>query len=47
MSKIVPNLWYTDKAEAAAAFYVSLLRDRKLTASPHCLPIPPAGRPVR
>ena len=30
MSKIVPNLWYTDKAEEAAGFYVSLLPNSKV-----------------
>ena len=46
MSKIVPNLWYTDKAEEAAAFYVSLLPDSKIdgvTALPADTPSGPAG----
>ena len=46
MSRIVPNLWYTDKAEEAAAFYVSLLRDSKIdsvTALPADTPSGPAG----
>jgi predicted 3-demethylubiquinone-9 3-methyltransferase (glyoxalase superfamily) len=46
MSKIAPNLWYTDKAEEAAAFYVSLLRDSKIdsvTALPADTPSGPAG----
>ena len=30
MAKIVPCLWYTDKAEEAAAFYVSLLPDSRI-----------------
>ena len=46
MSKIVPNLWYTDKAEEAAAFYVSLLPSSKVdsvTALPADTPSGPAG----
>jgi len=46
MSRIVPNLWYTDKAEEAAAFYVSLLPDSKIdgvTALPADTPSGPAG----
>ena len=46
MSKIVPNLWYTDKAEEAAAFYISLLPDSKIesvTALPADTPSGPAG----
>jgi predicted 3-demethylubiquinone-9 3-methyltransferase (glyoxalase superfamily) len=46
MSKIVPNLWYTDKAEEAAALYVSLLRDSKIdsvTSLPADTPSGPAG----
>jgi predicted 3-demethylubiquinone-9 3-methyltransferase (glyoxalase superfamily) len=46
LSKIVPNLWYTDKAEEAAAFYVSLLPDSKVdsvTALPADSPSGPAG----
>jgi predicted 3-demethylubiquinone-9 3-methyltransferase (glyoxalase superfamily) len=46
MSKIVPNLWYTDKAEEAAAFYVSLLPNSKIdsvTALPADSPSGPAG----
>jgi predicted 3-demethylubiquinone-9 3-methyltransferase (glyoxalase superfamily) len=30
MSKIVPSLWYTEKAEEAAAFYASLLPNSKV-----------------
>ncbi len=30
MSKIIPHLWYTDKAEEAAGFYVSLLPDSRI-----------------
>ena len=46
MSKIVPNLWYTDKAEEAAAFYASLLPSSKVdsvTALPADTPSGPAG----
>jgi predicted 3-demethylubiquinone-9 3-methyltransferase (glyoxalase superfamily) len=46
MSKIVPNLWYTDKAEEAAAFYVSLLPNSKVdsvTPLPADTPSGPAG----
>jgi predicted 3-demethylubiquinone-9 3-methyltransferase (glyoxalase superfamily) len=46
MSKIVPHLWYTDKAEEAAAFYSSVLRDSKVdsvTALPVDSPGGPAG----
>jgi predicted 3-demethylubiquinone-9 3-methyltransferase (glyoxalase superfamily) len=30
MSKIIPNLWYSEKAEEAAAFYASLLPNSKV-----------------
>lgn len=30
MSKVVPFLWYSEKAEEAAAFYVSLLPDSRI-----------------
>jgi predicted 3-demethylubiquinone-9 3-methyltransferase (glyoxalase superfamily) len=46
MSKIVPNLWYTDKAEEAAAFYAALLPNSKVdsvTALPADTPSGPAG----
>ena len=46
LSKIVPNLWYTDKAEEAAAFYASLLPNSKVdsvTALPADSPSGPAG----
>jgi predicted 3-demethylubiquinone-9 3-methyltransferase (glyoxalase superfamily) len=46
MSKIVPNLWYTEKAEEAAAFYASLLPNSKVdsvTALPADTPSGPAG----
>jgi predicted 3-demethylubiquinone-9 3-methyltransferase (glyoxalase superfamily) len=46
MSKIVPFLWYTDKAEEAAAFYASVLPNSKIdsvTALPADTPSGPAG----
>ena len=46
MSKIVPHLWYTDKAEEAAAFYASVLPNSKVdsvTALPAGSPSGPAG----
>jgi predicted 3-demethylubiquinone-9 3-methyltransferase (glyoxalase superfamily) len=46
MSKIVPNLWYTDKAQEAAAFYASLLPNStvdSVTALPADTPSEPAG----
>ena len=30
MSKIIPSLWFADKAEEAARFYVSLLPDSRV-----------------
>jgi predicted 3-demethylubiquinone-9 3-methyltransferase (glyoxalase superfamily) len=30
VSKLVPSLWYTDKAEEAAAFYASILPNSKV-----------------
>jgi predicted 3-demethylubiquinone-9 3-methyltransferase (glyoxalase superfamily) len=46
MSKLVPNLWYTDKAEEAAAFYASVLPNSSVdsvTALPADTPSGPAG----
>jgi predicted 3-demethylubiquinone-9 3-methyltransferase (glyoxalase superfamily) len=46
MSKIVPCLWYADKAEEAAAFYVSLLPDSRIdsvTTLPADTPSGPEG----
>jgi predicted 3-demethylubiquinone-9 3-methyltransferase (glyoxalase superfamily) len=46
MSKIIPNLWYSEKAEEAAAFYASLLPNSKVesvTALPADTPSGPAG----
>ena len=45
-SKITPCLWYVDKAEEAARFYVSLLPDSRIdsvTALPVDSPSGPAG----
>ena len=45
-SKIVPHLWYADKAEEAAAFYASLLPDSRVdsvTTLPADTPSGPAG----
>jgi len=44
--KIVPGLWFDGEAEAATAFYVSLLPDSRITAvnrSPVDTPSGPAG----
>jgi len=46
MSKIVPSLWYSEKAEEAARFYVSLLPDSHIdsvSALPAESPSGPAG----
>jgi predicted 3-demethylubiquinone-9 3-methyltransferase (glyoxalase superfamily) len=46
VSKIVPFLWYTDKAEEAAAFYASILPNSRVdsvTALPADTPSGPAG----
>jgi len=46
LSKIIPHLWYTDKAEEAAAFYASVLPNSKVdsvTALPADTPSGPAG----
>jgi len=46
MSKIIPHLWYADKAEEAASFYVSLLPDSRIdsvTTMPADSPSGPAG----
>ena len=46
MSKIVPHLWYADKAEEAARFYVSLLPDSRMdsvTTLPAETPSGPEG----
>jgi predicted 3-demethylubiquinone-9 3-methyltransferase (glyoxalase superfamily) len=46
MSRIIPNLWYTDNAEEAAAFYASVLPNSKVdsvTALPAESPGGPAG----
>jgi predicted 3-demethylubiquinone-9 3-methyltransferase (glyoxalase superfamily) len=46
MSKIIPHLWYSDKAEEAAAFYASVLPNSRVdsvTALPADNPSGPAG----
>jgi predicted 3-demethylubiquinone-9 3-methyltransferase (glyoxalase superfamily) len=46
MAKIVPFLWYTEKAEEAAAFYASILPNSKVdsvTTLPSDTPSGPAG----
>jgi predicted 3-demethylubiquinone-9 3-methyltransferase (glyoxalase superfamily) len=46
MANIVPHLWYTDKAEEAAAFYASILPNSKVdsvTPLPADNPSGPAG----
>ncbi|MDD4319572.1 MAG: VOC family protein [Candidatus Peribacteraceae bacterium] len=35
MQKIIPNLWFDDQAEEAAAFYVSLFRNAKVGTVMH------------
>src|ERR1700676_1357808 len=46
VSRIVPSLWYSEKADEAAAFYASLLPNSKVdsvTALPADTPSGPAG----
>jgi predicted 3-demethylubiquinone-9 3-methyltransferase (glyoxalase superfamily) len=46
VAKIIPHLWYTEKAEEAAAFYASILPDSRVgavTALPADSPSGPAG----
>src|SRR6516165_1386285 len=46
LSKIIPHLWYSEKAEEAAAFYASVLPNSKVdsvTALPADTPSGPAG----
>jgi predicted 3-demethylubiquinone-9 3-methyltransferase (glyoxalase superfamily) len=46
VTKIIPHLWYSDKAEEAAAFYASVLPDSKVvsvTSLPADTPSGPAG----
>ena len=46
MNRIVPHLWYADKAEEAARFYVSLLPDSRVgsvVTMPADSPAGPAG----
>lgn len=35
MQKIIPHLWYEDKAEEAARFYVSIFKNSKITGITH------------
>jgi len=41
MAKIIPSLWYSEKAEEAAAFYASLLPDSRVD----CITVLPADSP--
>lgn len=46
MAKIIPHLWYAEKAQEAASFYVSLLPDSRIdsvTTLPADTPSGPAG----
>ncbi|HEX2581829.1 MAG TPA: VOC family protein [Dongiaceae bacterium] len=46
MTRIIPHLWYTDKAEEAAAFYAGILPDSRVdsvTPLPADTPSGPAG----
>ncbi len=46
MNRIIPHLWYADKAEEAARFYVSLLPDSRIDSvvtMPADSPAGPAG----
>ena len=46
MSKVIPHLWFPEKAEEAAAFYVSLLPDSRvdsINSMPADSPSGPAG----
>lgn len=46
MSRIIPHLWYSDKAEEAASFYATILPDSKVdsvTSLPADTPSGPAG----
>ena len=47
MAKIVPCLWYTDKAEEAAAFYVSLMPDSRIDSVTTLPADTPSGRKDR
>ena len=44
MSNIVPNLWYTDEAEEAAAFYASLLPNSRVDSVTALPADSPSGR---
>ena len=45
MSKITPHLWYAEKAEEAARFYVSLLPDSRIDSVTTMPAESPAGPP--
>ena len=45
MSKIVPNLWYSEKAEEAVRFYVSLLPDSRVDSVTTLPAETPSGPP--
>ena len=45
MSKIVPSLWYSDKAEEAARFYVSLIPDSRIDSVSALPAESPSGPP--
>ncbi len=44
MPKIIPNLWYAEKAEEAAAFYASLLPNSKVDSVTELPADTPSGR---
>ena len=47
MAKIIPHLWYSEKAEEAARFYASLIPDSRvesITTLPADTPSGPEGR---
>jgi predicted 3-demethylubiquinone-9 3-methyltransferase (glyoxalase superfamily) len=43
MSKIVPHLWYSEKAEEAAAFYASIIPDSHVDSVTHLPADSPSG----
>jgi predicted 3-demethylubiquinone-9 3-methyltransferase (glyoxalase superfamily) len=43
VAKIIPHLWYSDKAEEAAAFYASVLPDSKVVSVTPLLADTPSG----
>lgn len=49
MSRVIPNLWYTDRAEEAARFYASVIPDSRVdrvTVMPGETPAGPEGSVV-